>query len=285
MSEPIPSSPNVSSWWQFSLRAFFVVVTLAAVGLGWYVNRGRRQQAAVQALRAIGAEIIYEDQLRSHCQFPAMGMTGSMHRAWQNATGRSLDYEPDSYEENGEVVEFAPPWYYRWLGQDYFRTVFQVDFGPCEYDDLSSPNAEALRSLSDLPGLKRVILDPHWLGPPRGVPDADLAELRGLKSLERLFLRRREFSDDGLAHLAGLTNLRYLSLDGTAITDRGLVHLRGLTELEFLELSGTQVTDAGMESLRGLTKAVIQVGFTKVTPECRERFNARGTPTLRGFSP
>jgi hypothetical protein len=47
-------------WFQFSLRAMLVCVTLGAVGLGWYMYRWRQQQAeqrkAAAAVRELGGE-------------------------------------------------------------------------------------------------------------------------------------------------------------------------------------------------------------------------------------
>ena len=46
-------------WLQFSLRTAFVVFTMCAVWLGWWVERAREKRDAVQAVLAIGGRIDY----------------------------------------------------------------------------------------------------------------------------------------------------------------------------------------------------------------------------------
>lgn len=82
------------------------------------------------------------------------------------------------------------------------------------------------------------------------VTDAELARLKGLTGLERLYLVNTQVTDDGLTNLHGLTKLQRLYLINAQVTDAGLTHLRGLTALEHLYLVNTQVTDNGLSQLR-----------------------------------
>jgi hypothetical protein len=84
------------------------------------------------------------------------------------------------------------------------------------------------------------------------IRDADLALLKELLSIPKLYLAETAVTDVGLANLQGLATLRYLVLDGTAVTDAGLLHLQKLTKLEFLSLYGTRVTDTGLLYLQEL---------------------------------
>lgn len=82
------------------------------------------------------------------------------------------------------------------------------------------------------------------------ITDADLPELSGLTSLAWMRLQRG-VSDAGLVHLAGMRNLRYLELLEAQITDSGLPLIMRLPKIERLDLRGTKVTDAGLNHLKG----------------------------------
>jgi hypothetical protein len=82
------------------------------------------------------------------------------------------------------------------------------------------------------------------------VTDAGLVHLKGLKSLEELYLGNTQVTDAGLVYLEELASLADLSLTSTQVTDAGLVHLMGLKSLWILDLHGTQVTDTGLEHLK-----------------------------------
>ncbi len=100
------------------------------------------------------------------------------------------------------------------------------------------------------------------------VTDAGLEHLKGLTKLQSLFLTDTKVTGAGLVHLKGLTSLQELWLHRTKVTDTGLVHLKGLTSLESLILSSTKVTDAGLEHLKGVTKLRwLRLGDAKVTDE------------------
>lgn len=84
--------------------------------------------------------------------------------------------------------------------------------------------------------------------------DADLAQLKRLKQLERLELSCKEITDAGLKHLKGLRQVKYLSLASNRITDEGLQDLKGLRQLKHLTLEGNPITDTGLKELKGLTE-------------------------------
>jgi Leucine Rich Repeat (LRR) protein len=107
----------------------------------------------------------------------------------------------------------------------------------------------ALSYVKDLKNLK--VLD---LSETAAVGNEGLEYIKGLKSLEELYLWSCQIDDNGLASIEGLTNLKRLNLDKCQITDDGLAHLEPLKNLEFLHIGSTQVTDAGLEHLYGLKK-------------------------------
>lgn len=86
-------------------------------------------------------------------------------------------------------------------------------------------------------------------------PSARLELLcRHVDALDDLGLYSDTVSDDCLAHLSGLSRLRRLFIyKADKVTDVGLEHLSGLTSLELLHIRGAAVTDAGMVHLRGMT--------------------------------
>jgi hypothetical protein len=82
------------------------------------------------------------------------------------------------------------------------------------------------------------------------VGDAELARVRSLPKLKRLFLAGTQITDAGLASVSGLSQLKDLSLSNTAITDAGLEHLTGLHNLKKLDLNNTPVTDRGIQRVK-----------------------------------
>ena len=84
------------------------------------------------------------------------------------------------------------------------------------------------------------------------VPDKDLKELVGLKSLTHLNLRNTKVTDEGLKELANLPRLAHIDLICAEVTDKGLKNLANVKQLTHLNLSFTGVTDAGLKELVGL---------------------------------
>jgi hypothetical protein len=93
--------------------------------------------------------------------------------------------------------------------------------------------------------------------------DEVAAQLAELKSLERLSLFNRDFTDAGLAHLARLPNLKSLylptatyvdpTMDKFYYTDAGLELLSQIRSLEELMIGSPAVTDQGMAHLAKFT--------------------------------
>jgi len=79
----------------------------------------------------------------------------------------------------------------------------------------------------------------------RRATDVDLADLKGLTSLQMLDLSHNDITDAGLENLRGLDCLTTLDLSFTGVTDAGLQHLKGLTALTTLKLYWTGITDKG----------------------------------------
>jgi hypothetical protein len=117
--------------------------------------------------------------------------------------------------------------------------------------------------------------------------DEDLAQLKALTKLQRLFLDGTLITDAGLEPLEGLTGLIELSLSHTSVKDAALIHLKGLTNLQWLSLAGTCITDAGLarlgeaSRLKGLRLADTEVSDDGLVHLARltnlEKLDLRGT--------
>ena len=213
-TEPTKPKPK-RCWLQFSLRTFFVLLTVFCVWLGWTVHQANEQRKAVAWVREMGGSVSY-------------------------------DYE---FDEDGNIIDDAKPpgpeWLMELVGVDCFQKVSDVricgrkvsDLTPLEKLtslqklDLSKTQVDDLTPLAKLPSLKWLAVD--------FTPVSDLTPLGGLKNLEWLCLNQSQVDD--LTPLAKLTSLEALGLHTTQVSD--LTPLAGLKNLEQLGLHGTPVND------------------------------------------
>lgn len=239
-------------WWrpQFSLRGLFLIVTAVGVWLGVYVHRVRDRRAAVQAIRAVQATVMYDFQ-----QSP-----------------------PGSGNYDSDISSSLPLWLQTSLGEDFFHDVEWADFFVGHWrsdinDELSAdtwaaimPRLPALSRLKSLTLKGQHLTDDaaSYIGDLKhletlGIEDAvhltdrSVARFGGLKRLTTLALWDARITDESLRAF-GKLRLKHLVLTGSQLSDAGLAHLRGNTELETLYLGSDslRVTDEGMESLAGL---------------------------------
>jgi hypothetical protein len=74
MSAAAASLPTRRRWLSFTLRGLLLAFTALALGLGWYANRARRQQAAVAVILSRCPRHDGQLQRRSlHLLFPLPG--------------------------------------------------------------------------------------------------------------------------------------------------------------------------------------------------------------------
>jgi len=110
-----------------------------------------------------------------------------------------------------------------------------------------------LARLKGLTGLERLYVGS--VPPNPRITDAGMARLAGMTRLKNLELQSAGVSDAGLAHLEGLVNLEFVNLlTCQRVKGPGLVHLQKLPRLHILDLRGTQVDDAGLANLAGMTQ-------------------------------
>ena len=143
----------------------------------------------------------------------------------------------------------------KWL--DELHRVEKLDLS--NLDDLADSDIEWIDRLTDL----RVLIldrvqDEGFRRPgPRGITDATLARLRGLRQLRELSIVGSRVTDAGVAPIGALPELESLDISNTGITDAGLVALRGLGRLRTLTLLGTGVTPRGIRDFQAARPGVV----------------------------
>jgi hypothetical protein len=215
-------------WIQFSVRTAVIGVAAAAVFLGLEVNSARKQATAVAAVKAYG---------------------GFVHYDYEYVNGT---YVPGRQPR-------APDWLRHAIGDDYFRTVVEVNLifdgaGAAQVQTERTDDA-VMPALRDLTSVKTLIIHEGQ------ATDGSMEIVGRLGSLENLYIADAEgLTDAGVAHLAALANLKDLSLAQAQITDAGFSHLSGLQKLKKLYVwpapdfdAGRRVSDAGLRHISGLT--------------------------------
>lgn len=115
-----------------------------------------------------------------------------------------------------------------------------------------------LKQLKELKSLQFLSLDDAK------ITDEGLKPLRELTSLETLKLSDTKITNEGLKELKDLKGLQWLCLPGTNITE--IKELKALTNLRMLMLSNTRVTDGGLKGVEELTKLQkLYLSDTKIT--------------------
>jgi len=188
------------------------VMVLLAVGLGWFgwkLREAERQRRAVEAIREVGAEVIYDYEFNGRDKF---------------TTG----VEPP-----------APAWLRDQLGVDFFSNVVAVQF-----HDSGRIGDVGLKRLRSLTSLRTVVLYGMHVADAalaylRGFPeleclwlvgtlitDAGLENLKVLTRLEYLSIHFTPVTDAGLEYIKGLPRLRRLDFICTPVTEKGVEELR-----------------------------------------------------------
>jgi Leucine Rich repeat len=296
--------PRVSRF-RLSLRALMVIVLVSGGLIGWKANRAHTQRRAVEAIKAINGNVVYD---------------------FQYAGNDVLTPAPFSARKEPD----APKWLRNLLGDEYFQEVTMVDIrSPVSADLLptiakldhlvhlglngSKLDDSAMAQIAKIPSLLSLVLSQGSvtdaglanlagarklrrlaLHGASGVTDAgmtSLADLPDLKSveifvapkltalglknlgprladLERLILYMTAITDDGMACMEDCRKMKTLSLSSAKIGDAGFAHFRKMDSLTQLVVSSTAVTDEGLERLAGLKNLEsLSLGNTKVTDE------------------
>ena len=172
---------------QYSLRTFFVLVTVLCVCFGWLglkVHRANEQRKAVAWVRKMRGKVLYD-----------------------------YKFHEGAYLEDGAEPP-GPKWLVQLLGAEYFQEVTVVDLDRTRVTDL-----KPLAGLKNLERLSLSVTRVNDLTPLAGLNSleelsleysqvSDLTPLAGLNRLEGLGLSGTQISD--LTPLAKLTSLQGL---------------------------------------------------------------------------
>ena len=278
-------------WFRFSLRAFFAVLTVLCLLVGYWtklLHNASLQEALVAQFKDAPVVLYYSDQMYDG--------------------GREMEYATPPQ---------APDWRLRFLPRD---AIFSVVGASATFGNGGGFSDDDLRALARLEALRfldsrTAELSPRGLSHLRDYPNlrhlnlygtdfghgalplisdcnlvtlnlscvrlwpgelrAALSKMKGLRHLElsggRNVLNGQEVSDttdERLAELSELTGLTELKLSGAQITDNGLNHLEPLRSLEVLNLAGTSITDAGARIVLRLPKLQeLSLGGTAISSE------------------
>ena len=221
-----------------------MLCTLAcALWLGWYVERARRQQRAVEAIEAAGGSVVYRHS--ASC--------------------------PDPCDPALEVLP-GPPWLCRIIGDEYFNEVVEATLVANR-----SPKARPI-VLADLPYLEQLYLEgmsqEELQGSERltrlrrlSVESANGVDLSWFllnRELEEIYLWPCQLTDADLRLLVEFPNLRSVQLDLDSVADlhSAIRHVSKLHQLEELDIISRRITDddiAALCSLRKLTTLDLNV--------------------------
>jgi hypothetical protein len=224
-------------WRQFSLRGLLILVSAAALFLGWFAWRmraARIQDAAAEEIVRAGGEVAYSDQ-------------------FYGGVSRLTPY-PSQPRLVGDLLR-------RLFGSDPTRKLVSVklfnsdsialisenglhDLRIVRFEGGASITDEALPHLAECRELRVLYLDGA------NVTDQGLASLKSFQRLEELWLGNTRVSDASMAMLANLPALNCLDLCNTPVTDEGLKQVARMPALTRLDLDGDLITDEGIRHLQ-----------------------------------
>jgi len=211
----------------FSLRTGLLLILVAALWLGWRVDKARRQHHAIDQVEK------YNGYVR-------------------------FDYEYLNGKEIPDAQPWGPKWLRRHLGDDYFREVSRVIYVD---QPLSDAPLAPLTDLSAIEELRFLTSISHAapVDPPPGLErltESGLSRLEGLTRLRRVEFHDMELTGSMLRHLNRSAQLEELKVfEGDAIeggiTDEGMPPLGAMPRLRVLSLWCHRITGSCLEPLRG----------------------------------
>jgi len=225
-------------WFRFSLRAFFVLITLVAcvTGLiGTQMARHRRETNAIDHLKH-----------------------GNHTICWASVFDRLTPEEINPLMPRVYIRKPGPLAGLRNL--EMFRTVVVYSSFPAgntfEFGEDASGNFAIKRDYknglrdSDMAWVNKLTnLRELWLEA-NGITEKGLLQLTNLKRLEILWLQHTAVGDDGMPALKNFPNLRDLDLSGTFVTDAAIPAMIECGTLQRVTLNNTSITNEGAAKLK-----------------------------------
>jgi hypothetical protein len=224
-------------WLRFSLRAFFVFITLVACAGGW-----------------IGYQLTQcpeEQQAIAHLLESMDGRNSTILFANVYADQSSHEIQPGLPIA---LFEQAPRWSARLLGTDITLRVVSYR---------NAPRGNRFSYERDESGRLRRIREFEI-----GLDDEDMLWINRFHHLRFLMLSWNRVTDNGLIQLDNLPHLETLWLSHTPVTDAGLTVLSHFPQLRELDLEETEVSDGAIEVLTGCREVrKLKLIGTDITPE------------------
>ena len=227
-------------WFRFSLKTLLLLMTVVGVWVGLEIKRVREMRIAVKRIEELGGYVRYGDE---RIVFD----------------GQTIKHEDPP----------APEWLRNLIGDDYFRTVTEVElefpipisnYSECpitEEDFAVISRLRKLKSLSIYSELEVLPFDPLNSG--------HLIHLENLRNLKKLQIVRIPISDEAMIHIGRLSNLRLLNLGWSGITDEGAKHLTNLRNLDKLNLNHTSVSENGLDLETATNLKRLSLSSTRIT--------------------
>ncbi|PQO36576.1 hypothetical protein [Blastopirellula marina] len=273
--------PKRRRWLSFSIRGLFLLVLLAAIGMGWIASirtQHQREKAIAKQIEALDGAV----------QWNAVSSGGRFSDPFGSDP---FAPEPTQYER----------WRAWLLGDDVDSRISRVVFEthcPAELlvelqklealtdltivnGSLSDPASEAIRQLTNLTDLSLIdteisakqmetiaslpLVD-HLYITHGSVSEENLKRLAAFPSLESLSICASEISAEGLAGLRAAKNLLTLKLEADYQKSSSTAELSGLaslTQLEDLRIGEFPVTDHDLEVISTMRSLRI----LKITPK------------------
>lgn len=237
-----------------SLRVLLLLILVAALWLGWRVDKARRRRNAIAQVEKYNGYVDFDYQFVNGNEIP--------------------DAQPK-----------APTWLRRNLGDDYFRNVCRVYYSNQPLSDATLAPLKDLSAIEELSFSKSFYHGKAPVDPPPGLDrltEAGLTRFDGLTRLRRLNIGYMELtgsmlrylnhctqleeleitelenieggiSDEDMPALGSMPRLRVLSLWNLQVTGSCLKRLRRSSSLEKLSLIGNPLSTAGFENIGGIT--------------------------------
>ena len=240
-------------WLRFNVRALVIAVAIFCAVLGLWVERARRQKAALSELDSFGGGFNYDydwDQETGRCTsgngqswVPASILDRTGPDLFHDVSALSFSNLPYSPYDDGD----PPP-----IDNAVFVTAVKHELRLLRHirqlDLVATPDATA-ECLPAVRRLTKLELLECW-----GATDAGIANLAGLGRLREVTVYEGRLTDESLRVFGKMDRLERLCLLGTnTFTNEGLAHLRRLRRIKQLGLEGIGdgITDAGLEYLHG----------------------------------
>lgn len=223
-------------WFQFSLRNLLIVILVVGLGLGWFVDRRKKSQAAWASLNAlwIGPPTAHD-------------LIGSRSSRFEKLLGIDLPDTAAITIDNTSLGEpFSSPLEVgRSLNGLYF--ICHIS-GPDAFTD-QLPVFSPISSMYQMQFL-------HC----SDITDETVQTLSRLKVLGILNLSHSSISDEALVHLRAMHSLFDLDLSHTEINGSGFKYLADNKSLRKVNLLDTGATWQSVANLRALRPDIVIVG-------------------------